>query len=165
MKGIVYTSKCGHTAEYAQILGKLTGLPVYSLQDAGKQLENGVTIIFLGWLMASRVQGLKKAAKKFIVSAVCAVGLCDTGSLLPEVKKANALHEAFPLFTMQGGVDKAKLHGFNKLMINMLIKGLESQKERAETDERMLYLLKHDENYVSEKNTASFMEWYNLNKN
>ena len=165
MKAIVYTSKCGHTAEYAQILGKLTGLPVYSLQDAGKQLENGVTIIFLGWLMASRVQGLKKAAKKFNVSAVCAVGLCDTGSLLPEVKKANALPEAFPLFIIQGGVDKAKLHGFNKLMINMLIKGLESQKERDETDERMLYLLTHDENYVSEKNTASFMEWYNLNKN
>lgn len=26
MKAIVYTSKCGHTAEYAGILGKLTGL-------------------------------------------------------------------------------------------------------------------------------------------
>ena len=165
MKAIVYTSKCGHTAEYAGILGKLTGLPVYSLKDAEKQLENGTSIIYLGWLMASRVQGLKKAAKKFKVSAICAVGLCDTGALLPEVQKANALPEDFPLFTMQGGMDKTKLHGIGKLMINMLTKGLASQKERTETDERMLYLLTHGENLVSEKNTTAFMEWYNLNKN
>ncbi len=164
MKAIVYTSKCGHTAEYAEILGKLTGLPVYSLKDAEKQLENGTTIIYLGWLMASRVQGYKRAAKKFKVSAVCGVGLCDTGALLPEVQKANALPEDFPLFTMQGGMDKTKLHGINKLMINMLTKGLESQKERTETDERMLYLLTHNENWVSENNTAAFIEWYNLHK-
>ncbi len=44
-------------------------------------------------------------------------------------------------------------------------KGLASQKERTETDERMLYLLTHGENYVSENNTAAFMEWYHLNKN
>lgn len=62
-------------------------------------------------------------------------------------------------------MDKTKLRGFDKLMINMLTKGLASQKERTETDERMLYLLTHGENYVSEKNTASFVEWYNLNKN
>lgn len=165
MKAIVYTSKCGHTAEYAEILGKLTGLPVYSLKDAEKQIGNGIPIIYLGWLMASRVQGLKKAAKKFKVSAVCAVGLCDTGTLLPEVQKANALPEDFPLFTMQGGMDKDKLKGFDKLLINMLTKGLESQKERTETDERMLYLLTHSENRVSEKNTAAFTEWYNTNKN
>ena len=165
MKAIVYTSKCGHNAEYAGILGKLTGLPVYSLKDAEKQLENGTSVIYLGWLMASMVQVFKKAAKKFKISAVCAVGLCDTGALLSEVQKANALPEAFPLFTMQGGMDKTKLHGPYKLMINMLTKGLASQKERTETDERMLYLLTHDENYVSEKNTASFMAWYNLNKN
>ena len=120
MKAIVYTSKCGHTAEYAGILGKLTGLPVYSLKDAEKQLENGTSVICLGWLMASRVQGLKKAAKKFKISAVCAVGLCDTGALLSEVQKANALPEGFPLFTMQGGMDKTKLHGPYKLMINII---------------------------------------------
>ena len=62
-------------------------------------------------------------------------------------------------------MDKTKLRRFNKLIINMLTKGLASQKERTETDERMLYLLTHGENYVSENNTAAFMEWYHLNKN
>lgn len=165
MKAIVYTSKYGHTAEYAKILGKLTGLQVYSLKDAEKELENGANILYLGWLMASRVKGLDKAKKKFKVSAVCGIGLCDTGTLLQEVQKANALPEDFPLFTMQGGMDKDKLKGFDKLLINMLTKGLASQKERTETDERMLYLLTHSKTYVSEKNTADFMKWYNTNKN
>ncbi|MGN1316082.1 MAG: hypothetical protein ACI4VW_03375 [Acutalibacteraceae bacterium] len=163
MKAVVYTSQCGHTAEYAQILGKLTGLRVYSLNDAENQLEKNTQIIYLGWLMANTVQGLKKATKKFKISAVCGVGLCDTGAMLAEVKKANALPEDFPLFTMQGGMDKTKLRGAHKLMINMLAKGLASQKERSETDERMLYLLTHSENCVSEKNVSAFMEWYNQN--
>ena len=165
MNAIVYTSKNGHTAEYAEILGRQTGLPVYSLKDAEKQIENGTPIIYLGWLMASRVKGLNKAKKKFKVSAVCGIGLCDTGTLLQEVQKANSLPEDFPLFTMQGGIDIEKLKGFDKLLINMLTKGLASQKERTETDERMLNLLTHNENFVSEKNTAAFMEWYNQNKN
>ena len=165
MKAIVYTSKNGHTAEYAEILGRQTGLPVYSLKDAEKQLANGTPIIYLGWLMASRVMGLNKAKKKFKLSAVCAVGLCDTGSLLTEVRKVNTLPEDFPLFTMQGGMDKDKLKGFDKLLINMLTKGLASQQERSKTDERMLNLLTHSENFVSEKNTADFMKWYNTNKN
>ena len=165
MKAIVYTSKYGHTAEYAEILGKLTGLPVYSLKDAEKQLTNGTPIIYLGWLMASRVRGLNKAKKKFKVSAVCGIGLCDTGTLHQEVQKANALSEDFPLFTMQGGMDKDKLKGFDKMLINMLTKGLASQKERSTTDERMLNLLTYGENFVSEKNTADFMKWYNTNKN
>lgn len=33
MKVIVYTSNTGHTAEYAIILGKTTGLPVYPLKE------------------------------------------------------------------------------------------------------------------------------------
>ncbi len=56
-------------------------------------------------------------------------------------KKANSLPETTPLFTMQGGMDKTKLRGINKLMIKMLTKGLSSQKERSENDGRMLELL------------------------
>lgn len=57
-------------------------------------------------------------------------------------------------------MDKTKLRGINKFMINMLTKGIDSKKDRTEEDERMLYLLKNDKNYVSEDNTSAFMEWY-----
>ena len=160
MKAIVYTSNTGHTAEYAKILGEKTGLPVYALSGAQKQLSSGTEIIYLGWLFANGIKGYKKATKKYKISAICAVGLCDTGTALDEVRKANALSEEIPLFTMQGGMDKTKLRGINKFMINMLTKGIDSKKDRTEEDERMLYLLKNDKNYVSEDNTSAFMEWY-----
>lgn len=160
MKAIVYTSKTGHTAQYAKLLGDKTGLPVYALSEATKQLSSGTEIIYLGWLFANSIKGYKKAAKKHKISAICAVGLCDTGTLLAEVRKANDIPEVTMLFTMQGGMDKTKLYGINKLMINMLTKGLSSKKERSEIDEHMLFLLTHDANYVSDGNTDAFMEWY-----
>ncbi len=160
MKAIVFTSNTGHTAEYAKILGEKTGLPVYSLKDAQKVLESNTQIIYLGWLFANAVKGYKKASRKFKVCAVCAVGLCDTGTAITEVRKANAMPDEMPLFTMQGGMDKTKLHGINKFMINMLTKGLTSKNEKTKDDERMLELLTHDKNYVSEENTIAFMEWF-----
>ena len=160
MKAIVYTSNTGHTAKYAKMLGEKTGLPVYALSEAAKQLSNGTEIIYLGWLFANNIKGYKKAAKQYKISAICAVGLCDTGTAIAEVRKVNAISEETLLFTMQGGMDKTRLRGINKFMINMLTKGLSSQKERSENDERMLYLLTHDQNYVSEENITAFMKWY-----
>lgn len=160
MKAIVYTSKTGHTAQYAKILGEKTGLPVYCLKEAGKQLEKNTSIIYLGWLFVNSIKGYKKANSRFHVSAVCAVGLCDTGTAIADIRKMNAIPESMPLFSMQGGMDKTKLRGVYKMMINMLIKGLSSQAERNEKDERMLSLLTHDQNYVCEENTSAFAEWY-----
>ncbi len=162
MKAIVYTSNTGHTAEYARILGEKTGLPVFELREATKKIEKGASVVYLGWLFANTVKGYKKASELFDVKAVCAVGLCDTGTAIEEVRKTNAVPENLPLFTMQGGMDKAKLRGINKLMIRMLTKGMESKKDRNEDDERMLYLLKNDKNYVSEDNITAFLEWWNV---
>ena len=161
MKVIVYTSNTGHTAEYSKMLGAKIGLPVYALNEAAKKLQKGTEIIYLGWLFANNIKGYKKATKKYKISAICAVGLCDTGTAVAEVRKANSISEETPLFTMQGGMDKTKLRRINKFMINMLTKGLSSRKERTENDERMLELLTHDKNYVSEENITAFMKWFN----
>ena len=161
MKVIVYTSNTGHTAEYSKMLGAKIGLLVYSLNEAAKKLQKGTEIIYLGWLFANNIKGYKKATKRYKISAICAVGLCDTGTAVAEVRKANSISEETPLFTMQGGMDKTKLRGINKFMINMLTKGLSSKKERTENDERMLELLTHDKNYVSEENITAFMKWFN----
>ena len=94
--------------------------------------------------------------------AVCGVGLCDTGTLLDEVRKATAIPENIPLFTLQGGIDSSKLKGMNKLLISMLTKGLSGQ-QRSPQDERMLYLLQTNANYVSEDNLKSVLDfWDNL---
>lgn len=157
---IVYTSNSGHTQEYARLLGRQTGLPVYALSEAEKQLTKGTPVLYLGWLHASHVKGFQAAAKRFSLCAVCGVGLCDTGTMLDEVRRASAIPEEIPLFTVQGGIDHSRLKGMNKLIISMLTKGLASQKQRSAQEERMLELLQKDASYVCEKNTGKIMEWY-----
>lgn len=159
-KAIIYTSNSGHTTKYAEMLGNKLNLPIYSLKEAGKKLEKGTKIIYMGWLFANSVKCYKKAAKRYNIIAVCGVGLCDTGQLINEVRKATKLPDSIPLFTIQGGMDKSKLRGINKLLINMLTKGLQSQKERSEQDEHMLSLLQNDVSYVSEDNLTEFIKYY-----
>lgn len=160
MKAIVYTSNTGFTARYAGILGQKTGLPVWELSEAVKQLPKGTGIVYLGWLFASNVKGYAKAARRFAIRAVCGVGLCDTGALLKEVRKAISLPEEIPLFTLQGGMDHSKLKGINKLMIGMLLKMLQKNENPTDDDRRMLQLVQNGGDYVSEENTAAFLQWY-----
>lgn len=155
---IVYTSLNGHTRQYAQMLAQQTSLPVYALDKAA--LPAGSRILYLGWIHASHVKGYAKAAKRYQVCAVCGVGLCDTGTLTDEVRKATAIPETIPLFTLQGGLDRSGLTGMNKLMIGMLTKGLSAQKQRSAQDERMLALLSRDASYVSMEKLKAVLDWY-----
>ncbi|MGM9589797.1 MAG: flavodoxin domain-containing protein [Faecousia sp.] len=157
---IVYTSNTGHTRQYARLLGEEIGIPVYSLEEANAQLSGGSPVIYLGWIHASHVKGYSGAAKRFTVCAVCGVGLCDTGTLISEVRKAASIPADIPLFTLQGGFDRSKLKGMDKLMISMLTKGLAAQKQRSAQDDRMLALLRKDACYVSPENFAEVLQWY-----
>lgn len=157
---IVYTSNTGHTQQYALLLGKQIGLPAYSLDGANAQLSGGSPVIYLGWIHASHVKGFSKVANRFDLCAVCAIGLCDTGTLVPEVRKASSIPADIPLFTLQGGIDRSRLKGMDKLMISMLTKGLASQKQRSAQDDRMMELLSRDESYVSLENLAEVLRWY-----
>ena len=157
---IVYTSNTGHTRQYALLLGERLGLPVYALNEANAQLSGGSPVIYLGWLHASHVKGYAKAARRFDLRTVCAVGLCDTGTLTDQVRKATSIPEGIPLFTLQGGIDRSRLKGMDKLMISMLTKGLDAQKQRSAQDDRMLELLRRDENYVCPENLAEVLQWY-----
>ncbi len=161
---IIYTSKTGHTRQYALLLGKETGLPVYSYDEAAARLPGKSPVIYLGWIHASHVKGYAGAAKQFAICAVCGVGLCDTGTLVLEVRKATSIPEDIPLFTLQGGFDRSQLKGVDKLMISMLTKGLSAQKQRSVQDERMLELLSKDASYVCMENLAAVLQWYREEK-
>lgn len=156
---IVYTSQTGHTEQYARLLGQALKLPVYSLDEAAERLPRGSAAIYLGWLCASRVKGFAKAAKRFRLCAVCGVGMFDTGAMTAEVRRASGIPSGIPLFTLQGGVDKSRLKGVNKLIIDMLIKGLSDRKERSAQDEQMLELLTSGENLVSAEKLDAVLNW------
>ena len=161
---IVYTSNTGYTAEYARLLGERTGLLVYSLAEAERKLAAGNCVIYLGWLMAGKVQGYKKAAKRYKVQAVCGVGMGGNGSQLQEVRKANAIPEKTPLFTLQGGFDINKLSGVYKLMMTIMAKtagkGLANKADRSPEEDAMLELLLHGGSRVCAGNLSSVLAWY-----
>ena len=161
---IVYTSNTGYTAEYARLLGKNTGLPVYALSEAEGKLAGGNRIIYLGWLMAGSVQGYRKAAKRYHVQAVCGVGMGATGSQLQDLRKANAFPEELPVFTLQGGFDRTKLRGVYKLMMtvmkNTVGKSLAKKPDRTPDEDAMLDLLQNGGSRVSAENLSSLLDWY-----
>ena len=75
-------------------------------------------------------------------------------------EKATSIPECIPLFTLQGGIDRSRLKGVDKLMISMLTKGLAAQKQRSAQDDRMLELLSKDESYISPENLSGVLQWY-----
>ena len=161
---IVYTSNTGYTRQYAILLGERTGLPVYSLDEAWKELAPASPIIYLGWLMAGKVQGYAKAAKRFQVEAICGVGMGATGSQLQDLRKSNALPASMPVFTLQGGFDLTRLRGIYKLMMTIMAKtagkGLANKADRSPEEDAMLELLLHGGSRVCAGHLSSVLAWY-----
>lgn len=164
IKAIVYISYAGHTERYAKMLGEKTGLPVYDLKTAKTELKEGTRIIYLGWLFASAVKEYVTAAKLFDLAAVCAVGLCDTGTLVDEARDANDIPPETAFFTIQGGMDKTKLKGIYKIMIKIITRMVRSTKNKTEADQRMLWLLENDRDYVCEENLTDVLRWFEEQK-
>lgn len=165
LNAIIYTSNTGYTQQYAKMLGKKTGLPVYSLKESSTAGLSGSSIIYLGWIMAGKIKGYTKASKQFNVAAVCGVGMGETGSQIEELKKANTLPQALPAFTLQGGFDLKKLHGVYKFMMvvmsKVLRKKLTENKAHTPEEDVMLDLLINGGSCVNEKNLDAVLEWYN----
>ena len=161
---IVYTSNTGFTRQYAELLGKEIGLPVYDLSDAVKTLEQDASIIYLGWLMAGKVKGYAEAIKRFEVEAVCGVGMGSTGSQLQDLRKSNNLPAKLPVFTLQGGFNMQKLRGVYKMMMTVMKKtagkGLAGKKDRTPEEDDMLDLLLHGGSRVSADNLTAVLQWY-----
>ena len=162
-QAIVYTSNTGYTREYALMLGEKTNLPVYSLQESSGKIARDSSVVYLGWLMAGKVQGYADAAKQYSVEAVCGVGMGSTGSQIEDVRKNNSIPESTPVFTLQGGFDMNKLRGVYKMMMQVMKKTvgkkLAEKPDRTPDEEEMLDLLLHGGSRVSEENLAAVLEW------
>ena len=122
ISGIVYTSNSGYTAQYARLLGAALDLPVTDAKW-GADPHPGRAVIYLGWLMAGKVQGYAKAAKEFDIRAVCAVGMGPASQAGAEKVRAKmGIPAEVPVFTLQGGFDINKLHGPYKWIMQLKCK-------------------------------------------
>lgn len=118
---IVYTSATGFTAQYATLLHHQTGLPLYQLEEAAG-LPGSTRVLYLGWLRAGKIMGLKKAASRLKVAGICAVGLAPEGNP-SKLREDNRLGE-IPLFYLRGGYAPARVKGLNKMMMAAMEKVL-----------------------------------------
>ena len=156
---IVYTSNTGYTARYAALLSGLLALPALPLEEALTTLPASTPVIHMGWLMAGSVVGCAKARKHFAIKAVIGVGLGDTGAQDAAARKACKLPADVPVFTVQGGMDHAKLTGGYKVGISILTRVMAAKKNRTPDEDRMLTLLQKGGDYVNEKELAAVLAW------
>ena len=165
MSAIIYTSESGYTKKYAELLSQRTGLAIYELKSIkNAKIPKGESVIYLGWLMAGKIKGYKKASKLFDVRAVCAVGMAAPGMQSPEkIKQQNNL-SGTPFFYMQGGFDINKLHGIHKLMMNIMAKTvgkkLENKSDKTADEADMLEMLTKGGDHVREENLADVLAWF-----
>ena len=168
MRTIVYTTNTGSTEKYAKMLSEKMGYPCYSLQDAEKKIKTGTEIIYLGWIMASEINGYRKAEKRYKIVAACAVGMGKTGTQAAEVRAETHIADEIPLFTLQGGFDIRKLHGIYKIMMSIMVKTagkvLADKANRTEEEEDMLDMMLHGGNRVCEENLQAIYDWCNMQK-
>ena len=161
--GIVYTSNTGYTEKYAKLLGEQLELPAFSAEQADS-LPEGTEILYLGWLMAGVVKGYKKAAQRFSVATVCGVGMGPAGSQDSDVRKNNAIPQEVPVFTLQGGFDRTKLHGIYRFMMGVMIKvmgsSLRKKENRTPEEDAMLEMVTNGGDFVDVRQLDGVIAWY-----
>lgn len=156
---IVYTSKNGHTKEYAEILSKKINAPILSLEEALIKLNKDSRVIYMGWIRANKVMGYKKAWKKFRVCLVIGCGMFDTGTMIGDVRNKTNINSSVHLFTIQGGIKLSSLKRIDKTIIKLLIGQLSRTNNRTPQEDKMLYLLTHEDSNVKEENLKEALDY------
>lgn len=162
-QAIIYTSNTGFTREYAKLLSQLTGLTAYDLKDKTPAAQT--TVVYMGWLMAGGLKGYKKAAKRYKIAAVCAVGMAEhDDNQFTALQEKYDFHSA-KLFYLQGGYAPDKLHGIYKIMMKTMERmvggSIEKKENPSEAEKQALHEIKNGSNHVCAENLAEAAEYIN----
>lgn len=152
---IVYTSETGHTQRYATMLGELCRKPVMSLAEAKSNLEKGSQIVYLGWVRAGRVVGLKQAKRKFSIRAVAGVGIRpDVETMSQNICKMRGVPSDGG-FYLPGGYAPDKLEpGKNKalsMVLGVLSKKINKQENISPGEKRLLQVFEKGGSFVEKQ--------------
>ena len=153
VSAIVYTSNTGFTAQYATLLAHQTGLPLHRLEEC--DLPRDTQVLFLGWLCAGKIQGLKQAMGRFQVVGICAVGMgpeADTAKLARDNRC-----EGLPLFYLLGGYAPARIKGRYKMMMAMMKAILSRRTDRA--SQKAVEAITRGADWVDAAHLAPVLDW------
>lgn len=160
MKAVIFSSKTGTTEKCAYMLAEKLGVTAYSLK-AVSNVNPEDEVIYLGWVAAGSIQGLKKAGKIYNVKAVCAVGMNEvTDANIEALKNQNKINCKF--YYLQGGLHLDKLTGISKLLMNAISKAqkkkLESIEKRTEHEENMLRIINNGGDFITDEKIRPIAE-------
>ncbi len=154
MKAVIYESNAGSTKKYAEMLAEKLNIPAFSLKEAKKSVPQGEECVFLGWVFANKVQGLKMAQKKWKLQCAAAVGMNSEGKKLMEIlKEANKTD--VPLFYLRGALDLSRLKWLQKKLLQAIRSDLEKQKKPG--TEEMISILRDGCDFVCEESLSEIL--------
>lgn len=157
---IIYTSNTGYTEKYAKMLSEATGIKAYRIKDAPKK----GCVIYLGWIHAGNVKGLKDVIGNNTIACVCGVGMSpQTDDMKLKLKKSNKISEGTEVFYLQGGLDLSKLSVTDRLIMKAITsatcKKLREKEKLTESEEHTLSMTEGEHDTVSKENLEPVIAW------
>ena len=123
-------------------------------------LPRGTAVIYLGWLCAGGIKGLKGARRRFRTAAVCAVGMAAEVEEA-KLRRDNRL-EGVPLFYLRGGYAPEKLTGFYRAMMAPMARLVSRAPAETEADRAMRDAFRDGGDWVSPERLAPVLAWLDV---
>lgn len=173
MKAIViYKTNTGNTKAYADLIAEKLACQTVPLQKISKiKLKDYDTIIFGGWIRASKIVGLSRFKKHNLSQnkqdvLIYAVGANKASEdYLEQVRNKNIEDiDQNPFFYLQGGFDPDKLSKPLKMMLSGVAKSLKKKAVKNPTaftkeDQEFLDFFQSKHNNVDSNNLNSLLEY------
>ena len=160
VKYIVYTSNTGYTKKYAELLSERLLIPAIDLKAAKGRVPRKAEIIYMGWIRAGGLVGYGKVKRRYDVRGIVGVCLGASGSQIDGLAKRCRPKNGVPIFTVQGGMDRDRLTGINKSMIDMLVKMLRAKDDKTEDECKMLEMIENGGDFFNPDNLDPIVAYF-----
>ncbi len=139
------------------MISELTGLPAFSLGEAGSRIRVNDEIFYLGWVIQGRIKGYNRAAVRYDIIGACAVGMNPwTEDTAKEIKKKTGITDSrIKVFYARGAYDSEKLNPMHRLLMGAVLKRL--KEDAAQQD--MTELIERGGDFVSADNIKAAADW------
>lgn len=137
---VVYTSKTGFTAKYAEWIALELGCEAKALRDVDvSSLEFYDQVIYGGWIMANTVSGYDKIKPLELKDLIVfGVGMTMAKDIVEKTiaQQNGILPDRF--FYLEGGYNPKKVGLFGRMIIKMIIGSIKKKEEKTPEDIHML---------------------------
>lgn len=148
---VIYNSQTGFTKQYAQWIAEATGADCLELSKAKrKSINEYEAIVFGSWVCAGGIGKIKwfkknidKWANKKLIAFCVGASPIDSPQIEQLIKNNfdDSQMKKVSVFYCQGGLNYDKMHAGSRLMMKMLLKSLNSKKEKTKEDEDMIKMI------------------------